>query len=435
MAEVVRHLTTAANADVGIPQEIIRIWSGIRPSHLAELILEKGKPEKTQGRKATGPRFLRDAACDATKDPKIAGLPKKRPITQFAQEVAMNRLLKQASAAALAAVACAAAPAQAQVFVDCNVGDSIQDALDAQSEAAVASVDFVGTCEEFITIARDRVSIEGVNEEATVVGRVRMFGPSNVTFRNFTITGPSYGVMARGGRTRLLGMTLEGNEGPGIEGYDGAKVSLVGSTVANNGGPHGVVLENAELGLIGSQVYGHPDLGIAVLGNSSLTADGSSVSNNLRGVVAARGSSIRAVNTDITDNIIDGINMTTNSSAELEGVVITRNGGQGVDLSMGAVADIQGGHITDNGESGLYVIRQSSVRLVGTEVYGNAHDGITLINDSMAVLDEHASVPDNLSGFAVRCEGFDSSVEVNDLANVGRIKCLGHMRKWRRHTD
>ena len=347
----------------------------------------------------------------------------------------MNGLFRRASAAVLAAIACSAAPVQAQEFVDCNVGDSIQDALNVQSEAAIAFVDFVGTCEEFITISRERVQIRGVEEGATLVGRVRMFGPSNVTFRDFTITGPDYGVMAFGGRHRLLGMNLVGNEGFGLNGIQGATFILVGSVVANNGGPHGVVLDSSALVLINSQVFGHPDLGIAVLGNSSLNADGSSVSDNLRGIVATLGSSIRAVNTDITDNVIDGINMTTNSSAELDGVVITRNGGQGIDLSMGSVADLQGSYITDNGESGLWVIRQSSVRLVGTEVYGNAIDGITLISDSLAVLDEHASVPENLSGHAVRCEDLDSSVEVNDLANVGRIKCRGHGRKWWRHTD
>jgi hypothetical protein len=36
---------------------------------------DKGKSGESPRRKATGPRFLRDAACDATKDPKIAGLP------------------------------------------------------------------------------------------------------------------------------------------------------------------------------------------------------------------------------------------------------------------------------------------------------------------------------------------------------------------------
>ena len=37
---------------------------------------DKGKPDQSQGRKTTGPRFLRDAFSYATKDPKIAGLPR-----------------------------------------------------------------------------------------------------------------------------------------------------------------------------------------------------------------------------------------------------------------------------------------------------------------------------------------------------------------------
>ena len=36
---------------------------------------EKAKPAKRRGRKATGPRFLREAMEDLPKDPKIAGLP------------------------------------------------------------------------------------------------------------------------------------------------------------------------------------------------------------------------------------------------------------------------------------------------------------------------------------------------------------------------
>ncbi len=37
-----------------------------------QYFIRKGKPEKTQGRKATDPRFLPDASCDAFKDPKLA---------------------------------------------------------------------------------------------------------------------------------------------------------------------------------------------------------------------------------------------------------------------------------------------------------------------------------------------------------------------------
>jgi len=50
--------------------------------HRYNLLQEKSKPAERQGRKATGPRFLRDAfdAFDATKDPKTAGLPKRAQV-------------------------------------------------------------------------------------------------------------------------------------------------------------------------------------------------------------------------------------------------------------------------------------------------------------------------------------------------------------------
>jgi hypothetical protein len=44
-------------------------------SHINVLTTDKGKPDQSQGRKATGPRFLREASNDSPKDPKIAELP------------------------------------------------------------------------------------------------------------------------------------------------------------------------------------------------------------------------------------------------------------------------------------------------------------------------------------------------------------------------
>ena len=41
---------------------------------LISVTSDYGKPDQSQGRKATGPRFLREAMEDLPKDPKIAGL-------------------------------------------------------------------------------------------------------------------------------------------------------------------------------------------------------------------------------------------------------------------------------------------------------------------------------------------------------------------------
>jgi len=43
---------------------------------------DKAKPVERRGRKATGPRLLREAMEDLPKDPKIAGLPKRQSAGQ-----------------------------------------------------------------------------------------------------------------------------------------------------------------------------------------------------------------------------------------------------------------------------------------------------------------------------------------------------------------
>jgi len=44
------------------------------------VIFDKAKPAERRGRKATGPRFLREAINDSPKDSKIAGLPGNKPV-------------------------------------------------------------------------------------------------------------------------------------------------------------------------------------------------------------------------------------------------------------------------------------------------------------------------------------------------------------------
>ncbi len=71
---------------------------------------DKSKPAKRQGRKATGPRFLRDASNDATKDPKTAGLPSLVTLMIWAEAITM-KILK--SAVLLVCVSCLSLSAQA----------------------------------------------------------------------------------------------------------------------------------------------------------------------------------------------------------------------------------------------------------------------------------------------------------------------------------
>ena len=53
----------------------VEIYAAARRIKKQQLSNNKAKPAERRGRKATGPRFLREATEDLPKDPKIAGLP------------------------------------------------------------------------------------------------------------------------------------------------------------------------------------------------------------------------------------------------------------------------------------------------------------------------------------------------------------------------
>ena len=51
----------------------LRIVLTPKSVYKSQLVIDKRKAGESQRRKATGPRFLRDAFCDATKDPRSPG--------------------------------------------------------------------------------------------------------------------------------------------------------------------------------------------------------------------------------------------------------------------------------------------------------------------------------------------------------------------------
>ena len=74
--------------------------------------------------------------------------------------------------------------------VDCNEGQSIQDAVEkGQGSASQLYIDVSGSCEEVVTIKRDDVTIDG-GETATVVGTILVDGGRRISIRDITITGP-----------------------------------------------------------------------------------------------------------------------------------------------------------------------------------------------------------------------------------------------------
>lgn len=71
--------------------------------------------------------------------------------------------------------------------VDRNKGQTIDKALaTAEGTAGEPAILVTGTCEEFVTISRDRVSIAS-EYGASIVGQIRIFGPVNVVLRDIAM--------------------------------------------------------------------------------------------------------------------------------------------------------------------------------------------------------------------------------------------------------
>lgn len=165
----------------------------------------------------------------------------------------------------------AGAAAQATVaYINCDAGDSLNDAIRMEGDwGAPLRLYVIGTCDDRVTVPRNRVTIDGQPEEggpvAVLDGSIINWG-SNITIRNITITGKDEGVVATGGRTRLINVDIFGNHETGIFIGGGGRLSLNNSRVADNGS-EGVEVQAGFFIVNNSDITGN-EVGIdAIMGN------------------------------------------------------------------------------------------------------------------------------------------------------------------------
>jgi len=174
------------------------------------------------------------------------------------------------------------------VYVDCDAGDSLNDAVRAEGDWGEPQTIFVtGTCYGRVTLPRNRVTIDGQPEEggpvAVLDGTIVNWG-SNVAIRNITITGESSGVSASGGRTRLINVDISHNTEEGIVISRGGSVSLSNSRVFGNE-LEGVAVETGFL-IVNNSEIAENEVGIdATMGRITLN-EGTSIVHNRGGGVA-----------------------------------------------------------------------------------------------------------------------------------------------------
>ena len=167
------------------------------------------------------------------------------------------------------------------LYIDCDAGDSLNDAVRTDGDWGEPQTIFVtGTCYGRVTLPRNRVTIDGQPEEggpvAVLDGTIVNWG-SNVTIRNITITGEGVGISASVGRMRLINVDISDNNEEGIVISGGGTVFLSGSQVTGNA-LEGIAVETGFLVVNDSVIAGN-EIGIdATMGN--ITIEGTSIVEN-----------------------------------------------------------------------------------------------------------------------------------------------------------
>lgn len=228
------------------------------------------------------------------------------------------------------------------MVVNCDAGDTIQEAVDKSREGTDILVS--GLCNESVRINRDRINVRGQGGASisapvdsasvfTVRGR-------NVEIRNFAIN--------------AAGVTR------GVLVDKGAYAVIADSSVSNSGGS-----------------------GIDVLNGSF--AD---IRRNI-----------------ITDSAVMGIFLFNGATASINRNIIERSGNLGIQLDGGVQATVSDNEIRDSGAGGIFVRVNSGAWIASNIIEDNVHNGIGVDSSSSAQISANTITGNGISGVAVDRNG------------------------------
>lgn len=245
--------------------------------------------------------------------------------------------------------------------VDCDLGESLQAAIDAAATGATITVS--GTCNENVTIReeKNRLTLDGQGI-ATINGPVAT---------NHTI-------FVRGREITIRGFTITGGRN-GVQLIRGGTASIDTNTIQNTGS-NGIVLgQDSSARIINNIIQDNPNSGIVVTEHSSarigfLTASDTVASPNT-----------------ILNNTGSGIFVSLSSTARIVGNTISTNTGNGVFVNSVSHADIATNTIDGNTGDGILVGRNSGVDL-GRDT-----------GDTIFDLPNSTTIGSENGGFGIRC--------------------------------
>jgi hypothetical protein len=326
--------------------------------------------------------------------------------------------------------------------VDCSKGQTIGAALQRGDARKPLTILVRGTCNEYVQIVRDDVTLKGAApggavdgpgtaapavqiqanrvflEDLLVTGGgngVLLGGPFLAFMTNVVVDSPASGSAAlvraggdlnisggvlthannglqlgRGGSARLFGNAeIRENAGSGV--YAGGNSTLVlaaGTKILDNG-QSGVQLEDGSQGsIIGSEISGNRN-GILVSASEANVSGGSIISNNREnGVLAQSG-----------------------ATGFVTGNTIMNNDTNGVAGFLGSTLVLRGNEIAHNAETGVYCRAQCTLQLAGANIHDNMHHAVLVMLGSRAIFQPPMTVATGNGWEDLWCGDRETSVD------------------------
>ena len=311
----------------------------------------------------------------------------------------MKRMIFVAAATLLAAGVLPTASAQSlTVTVDCSRGQTIANALKQGDSRNPLIVVVRGTCNEFVSITRNDVSLRA---DANVGGRIN--GPDSTRDT----------ILIAASRTQIDGLTITGGAtGIRLQSVFDATVS---NTVVEHTADAGLSIRSGYLALSNTTVQYSGGFGLLLdSGASARVVDSRILNNSGGGVSLGANCVLRSTRTTISGNDgRGGVLAQIGAQAQFSGSEISNNGADGISAYIGVGIVVNGGSINRNAGRGVLCNGKCTTQLSGTEILNNGMEGVLLHMDSMLILLLNApasTVTGNGGGGDVNCYDADSSI-------------------------
>jgi hypothetical protein len=275
-------------------------------------------------------------------------------------------------------------PGPQQVTVDCNAGESIQQAIDQSDRSQPLTVTINGTCPESVHITRDWVTLQGSGSGAGI------HAPTDGAA--IWIDGARYIRLAQ------LTLTGGGNQSPLLNASNGSSVST--HAVDITGGQYGLgAWSNASVAVDGGMVSNSQVFGVNAGAGAHIALFGGAVVRGagFHGVIASNSGSIEVHDATVESSAGTGVFAFQGGSVSVWNGAVVRNNDKGGVGANAASAGVSGGLVTGNNESGVFGFNGGQVTVQGGAVVeGNHGFGIYLATGStLALGDSTTAVREN----------------------------------------